>query len=111
ARPPTPAPAPESPPEIRWWRSPATSAITRRSRVWSGGCAKSGRRCASVIRGHGWVSPGPGPGGGGLVWWRREVWPALRERHPAARLVLAGSRPAGTVRRAARQPGIELHEE
>jgi glycosyltransferase involved in cell wall biosynthesis len=47
----------------------------------------------------------------GLVWWLREVWPGLRRRQPSARLVLAGSRPAGSVRRAARQPGVELQEE
>jgi glycosyltransferase involved in cell wall biosynthesis len=47
----------------------------------------------------------------GLVWWLQVVWPALRERHPAARLLLAGSRAAASVRRAARQPGVDWQED
>jgi glycosyltransferase involved in cell wall biosynthesis len=47
----------------------------------------------------------------GLVWWLRAVWPELRRRRPALRLLLAGSRAARSVRRAALQPGIELQDE
>ncbi len=47
----------------------------------------------------------------GLVWWLREVWPVLRQRHPAARLLLAGSRAGAAVRRAAGQAGVEWQEE
>jgi glycosyltransferase involved in cell wall biosynthesis len=47
----------------------------------------------------------------GLVWWVANVWPELRLRRPGLRLVLAGSRAAASIRRVARQPGIELDDE
>ncbi len=43
-----------------------------------------------------------------VSWWVREVWPGLRQARPELRLTLAGERPAPAVRRAARQPGVEL---
>lgn len=47
----------------------------------------------------------------GLVWWLERVWPELRRRRPDLRLVLAGSRAAGSIRRVARQPRVELRDE
>jgi len=45
----------------------------------------------------------------GAEWFARRVWPRLLERCPEARWVLAGARPAASVRRLARLPGVELH--
>lgn len=44
----------------------------------------------------------------GLCWFLARVWPAVRRRQPAARLVIAGRDPDPRVRRAAAQPGVEL---
>jgi glycosyltransferase involved in cell wall biosynthesis len=45
----------------------------------------------------------------GIAWLLREVWPALRARRPALRLLLAGARPAAAVRRlATTTDGVEL---
>ncbi len=38
----------------------------------------------------------------------RQVWPGLRRRRPDLRLLLAGDRPTGSLRREASQPGVEL---
>ncbi len=38
-----------------------------------------------------------------------EVWPAVRAAVPAARWVLAGARPAASVRRLGDLPGVEVH--
>lgn len=42
------------------------------------------------------------------AWWVDAVWPAVRAARPGLTLTLAGARPAGRVRRAARAPGVEL---
>ncbi len=41
-------------------------------------------------------------------WLAREIFPLVRSRHPEATLRLVGARPAPTVRRLARLPGVEL---
>lgn len=44
----------------------------------------------------------------GAVWFAMEVWPALRQARPAARLYLVGARPAPAVRALERFPGITV---
>lgn len=44
----------------------------------------------------------------GFGWWLRRVWPELHRRRPQLRVVLAGARPAASLRRLARAPGVEL---
>lgn len=41
-------------------------------------------------------------------WFAKEVWPAIRRRHPDARLRLVGRRPVPDVTRLARVPGVEV---
>ncbi len=53
------------------------------------------------------------PNADAVTWFLRSIWPELaplRERHPELRLVVAGDRPPGRVRRAvaAAGPGVEL---
>jgi glycosyltransferase involved in cell wall biosynthesis len=43
------------------------------------------------------------------LWFAREVWPRLRGRNPSARWVLAGARPARSVRRLSTTTGVEIH--
>jgi sugar transferase (PEP-CTERM/EpsH1 system associated) len=43
-----------------------------------------------------------------VQWLAREVLPAVRERHPEARFIIVGSRPAPEVRALASQPGVEV---
>jgi glycosyltransferase involved in cell wall biosynthesis len=45
----------------------------------------------------------------GALWFAREVWPELRRRVPASRWVLAGARPALSLRRLASRPGVEVY--
>jgi glycosyltransferase involved in cell wall biosynthesis len=42
------------------------------------------------------------------LWFAREVWPAVRERHPEWRLTLVGSNPPPAVVALREQPGIEV---
>jgi sugar transferase (PEP-CTERM/EpsH1 system associated) len=44
----------------------------------------------------------------GVTWFCREVWPQVHRRFPRSTFVLVGRRPAASVRRLARLPGIEL---
>lgn len=44
----------------------------------------------------------------GFGWWLREVLPVLREGVPGVRVVLAGARPAATLRRLAARTGAHL---
>jgi sugar transferase (PEP-CTERM/EpsH1 system associated) len=44
----------------------------------------------------------------GVVWFCREVWPAVRQRSSQATLSLVGRRPVAEVRRLARLPGVVL---
>jgi glycosyltransferase involved in cell wall biosynthesis len=44
----------------------------------------------------------------GACWFVREVWPEIRRRRAAARLLLVGRRPAPAVRRLADAPGVEV---
>jgi polysaccharide biosynthesis protein PslH len=44
----------------------------------------------------------------GAVWFCRDIWPAIRRRHPRATISLVGRRPAAAVRRLGREPGVEL---
>lgn len=44
----------------------------------------------------------------GLEWWLREIWPRVRERIPAARLNVAGSRPSLRLSSAVERAGAEL---
>jgi sugar transferase (PEP-CTERM/EpsH1 system associated) len=41
-------------------------------------------------------------------WFAKEVWPAIRRRHPDARLRLVGRQPVADVTRLARVPGVEV---
>ncbi|HEX8201009.1 MAG TPA: TIGR03087 family PEP-CTERM/XrtA system glycosyltransferase [Isosphaeraceae bacterium] len=43
-----------------------------------------------------------------VVWFCREVWPAIRGRQPRAHFALVGRQPAPEVRRLAALPGVEL---
>ncbi len=45
----------------------------------------------------------------GALWFSTEVWPKVRSAFPNARWVLAGARPARTVRALAAVPGVEIH--
>ncbi|HEX3528057.1 MAG TPA: glycosyltransferase family 4 protein [Thermoanaerobaculia bacterium] len=45
-----------------------------------------------------------------VTWWLRDVWPALHKVRPDIRVVIAGDRPSGAVRRAAKKAGVELIE-
>lgn len=45
-----------------------------------------------------------------VTWWLREVWPAVRQALPAARVVVAGDRPTPSLRRAVTQAGVRLIE-
>ncbi len=42
------------------------------------------------------------------LWFADRIWPRIRDRTPAARLILAGARPAPAVHRLASEPGIEV---
>jgi hypothetical protein len=42
-------------------------------------------------------------------WFAARVWPQVRQRVPSARWILAGARPAPTVRRLGSLPGVEVH--
>ena len=44
----------------------------------------------------------------GARWFAERVWPKIRRRRPDAEWWLAGSRPAASIRRLARAPGIRL---
>lgn len=43
-----------------------------------------------------------------VTWWLRDVWPALHKARPDIRVVIAGDRPSGAVRRAVKRAGVEL---
>ena len=45
-----------------------------------------------------------------ITWWLREVWPAVRQARPDARVVVAGDRPAAAIRRAVESAGVRLIE-
>jgi glycosyltransferase involved in cell wall biosynthesis len=45
----------------------------------------------------------------GALWFARHVWPKIHQRFPEARWVVAGARPAKSVRRLATLPGVEIH--
>jgi len=45
-----------------------------------------------------------------VTWWLREIWPALRRVRPDIRVVVAGERPAASIRRAIRRAGARLIE-
>jgi glycosyltransferase involved in cell wall biosynthesis len=45
-----------------------------------------------------------------ITWWLREVWPAVRQARPDARVVVAGDRPSAAVRRAVERAGVRLIE-
>jgi glycosyltransferase involved in cell wall biosynthesis len=45
-----------------------------------------------------------------VTWWLREVWPALRRMRPDVRVVVAGERPAASVRREIARAGATLIE-
>ncbi len=42
------------------------------------------------------------------LWFADRIWPRIRHREPAAKLILAGARPAAAVRKLASAPGIEV---
>jgi hypothetical protein len=42
-------------------------------------------------------------------WFSHRVWPGLRGRVPPVRWILAGARPARSIRRLASVPGVEVH--
>lgn len=42
-------------------------------------------------------------------WLLGEIWPAIRERHPAATLAIAGAGASRSLRRAAERAGVTLH--
>jgi sugar transferase (PEP-CTERM/EpsH1 system associated) len=44
----------------------------------------------------------------GAVWFAREVWPAIRERHPQAEFRVVGRAPAPEVQRLAGLPGVTV---
>jgi sugar transferase (PEP-CTERM/EpsH1 system associated) len=44
----------------------------------------------------------------GVCWFCREVWPAIHQRSPQAKLSLVGRRPAPAVSRLAEVPGVEV---
>ncbi len=43
-----------------------------------------------------------------ITWWLREVWPQLHRYHPGVRVVVAGARPAASVRRAVAAAGPDV---
>jgi len=45
-----------------------------------------------------------------VTWWLREVWPAVRQALPAARVIIAGDRPTPSLRRAIARAGAQLIE-
>ena len=45
-----------------------------------------------------------------VTWWLREVWPSLRRVRPDIRVVVAGERPAASIRREIRRAGVNLIE-
>lgn len=45
-----------------------------------------------------------------VSWWLREVWPAVRQALPAVRVIIAGDRPAPSLRRAIARAGAQLIE-
>ncbi|HEX6865146.1 MAG TPA: glycosyltransferase family 4 protein, partial [Thermoanaerobaculia bacterium] len=45
-----------------------------------------------------------------VTWWLREVWPTLRQVRPDVRVVIAGDRPAPSLRRAIARAGVQLLE-
>ncbi len=45
-----------------------------------------------------------------VTWWLREIWPAVRRARPDVRLVVAGERPTGAVRREIAKAGATLLE-
>jgi glycosyltransferase involved in cell wall biosynthesis len=45
-----------------------------------------------------------------VTWWLREVWPVLRQVRPEVKVVVAGDRPSGAVRKAVAQAGVTLVE-
>lgn len=45
-----------------------------------------------------------------VTWWLREVWPSLRRVRPDLRVVVAGERPAGAIRREIERAGVKLIE-
>ncbi len=45
-----------------------------------------------------------------VTWWLRDVWPALHRVRPDVRLVVAGARPAPSLRRAIERAGARLIE-
>lgn len=47
----------------------------------------------------------------GALWFAEKVWPYLHRRFPEARWVVAGARPAKSVRRLAKMPGVEVHSD
>lgn len=47
----------------------------------------------------------------GARWFGAEVWPRLRSAIPEARWVLAGARPARSIRKMDGEPGIEVHSD
>jgi sugar transferase (PEP-CTERM/EpsH1 system associated) len=44
----------------------------------------------------------------GIGWFCAEVWPTIAASRPGARLYIVGRRPVSSVRRLARQPGVEV---
>ena len=44
----------------------------------------------------------------GICWFCKEIWPAIRERHPEATVSLVGRRPAPPVCRLATIPGVKV---
>ena len=45
-----------------------------------------------------------------ITWWLRDVWPQLHRVRPDVRLVVAGDRPALSVRKAVKKAGVRLVE-
>lgn len=45
-----------------------------------------------------------------VTWWLREVWPSLRRVRPDIRVVVAGERPAASIRREIEKAGVTLIE-
>jgi polysaccharide biosynthesis protein PslH len=61
--------------------------------------------------GHGCVFVGAldyRPNVDGITWWCREIWPAIHDSHPQAKIALVGRRPAAAVRRLSQIPGVEV---
>lgn len=45
-----------------------------------------------------------------VTWWLRDVWPSLRRVRPDIRVVVAGERPAASIRREIQKAGVTLIE-